>query len=296
MLNQAGGEGVVTKMQVLHVPYTYFPDASGGTEVYVRGLAQRLCARGYSSAVAAPGAAKASYEESGLSIYRFPTMRDRGSTSPMAYQTRSRQRALGLIVAQARPDIVHLHARTAAVSERLIDIGHAAGARVVFTYHTPTASCARGTMMLFGETPCDGTIETKRCLACTFAALGIPRQLARAAAAVPNSVYTRMAPSTGSSRLRSALNIPRSDRVWAAAFSRFHWQGRSRGRGLAMGERCAQAKRGVRRKDYIVSSGHRRTCTSAAADGAASASRTAERSLISAGSMRPRVRIFWLAR
>lgn len=195
-------------MQILHVPYTYFPDPSGGTEVYVRDLAQRLCARGYSSTVAAPGAATASYEHCGLPVYRFLT--DTRGRIALAYGMPDEIAAEGfrIVVAQTRPDIVHLHARTAAVSERLIDIGHAAGARVVFTYHTPTASCARGTMMLFGEKPCDGTIETKRCLACTFAALGIPRQLARAAAAVPNSVYTRMAPSTQSSRLRSALNIP----------------------------------------------------------------------------------------
>jgi glycosyltransferase involved in cell wall biosynthesis len=219
MLKQAGGQYVAAKMQVLHVPYTYFPDASGGTEVYVRSLAQRLCARGYSSAVAAPGDAKASYEESGLSIYRFPT--DAQARIDLAYGVPDEIAAEGfrIVVAQARPDILHLHARTAAVSDRLIDIGHAAGARVVFTYHTPTASCARGTMMLFGEKPCDGTIETKRCLACTFAALGVPKQLARAAAAVPNSVYTRMAPSTGSSRLRSALRMPR---LIVSGRQRFH--------------------------------------------------------------------------
>ena len=75
-----------------------------------------------------------------------------------------------------------LQARTAAVSERLVDIAHAVGGRVIFTYHTPTASCARGTMMLFGETPCDGIIETKRCMACALAGLGMPKLLARAAA------------------------------------------------------------------------------------------------------------------
>ena len=74
----------------------------------------------------------------------------------MAYQTLIAAEGFRTIVAQVRPDIVHLHARTAAVSERLVDVAHAAGARVVFTYHTPTVSCARGTMMLFGDTPCDG--------------------------------------------------------------------------------------------------------------------------------------------
>jgi glycosyltransferase involved in cell wall biosynthesis len=195
-------------MRVLHVPYTYFPDACGGTEVYVRGLARLLCARGHFSAVAAPGTAIASYEDNGLPVYRFLT--DARGRIELAYGLPDEVAAEGFrtIVARARPDIVHLHARTSGVSERLVDISHAAGARVVFTYHTPTVSCARGTMMLFGERPCDGTIETKRCLACTFAKLGIPRQLARLAAAVPNSVYTRMAASTGFSTPRTALNIP----------------------------------------------------------------------------------------
>jgi glycosyltransferase involved in cell wall biosynthesis len=112
------------------------------------------------------------------------------------------------IVAQTRPDIVHLHARTAAVSERLVDVAHAAGARVVFTYHTPTASCARGTMMLFGETPCDGIIETKRCMACALAALGLPKPLARAVAAVPGTFYARAAAITGQSSALSKLRIP----------------------------------------------------------------------------------------
>ena len=40
---------------VLHVPYTYFPDAVGGTEVYVAGLAEALRPYGVHSAIAAPG-------------------------------------------------------------------------------------------------------------------------------------------------------------------------------------------------------------------------------------------------
>jgi glycosyltransferase involved in cell wall biosynthesis len=193
---------------VLHVPYTYFPDSCGGTEVYVRGLAQRLSALGYANAVAAPAAATAMYEHAGLAVYRFAT--DLRPRVDLAYGVPDEIAAEGFrtIVAHVRPDIVHLHARTAAVSERLVDVAHGAGARVVFTYHTPTASCARGTMMLFGETPCDGIIETERCLACVLAASGIPKLLARAVAAVPDTLYARAAAIAGPSRSLSALRIP----------------------------------------------------------------------------------------
>jgi len=62
--------------------------------------------------------------------------------------------------------------------------------------------------MLFGETPCDGIIETKRCMACALAASGMPKPLARAAAAVPDTFYSRAAAITGPSRPLSALRIP----------------------------------------------------------------------------------------
>jgi hypothetical protein len=58
---------------ILHVPYTYFPDPCGGTEVYVRGLAQRLSALGYYNVVAAPAAASATYEHADLQVHRFAT-------------------------------------------------------------------------------------------------------------------------------------------------------------------------------------------------------------------------------
>jgi glycosyltransferase involved in cell wall biosynthesis len=198
--NQAAGG-------ILHVPYTYFPDPCGGSEVYVRRLAQRLSALGFENAVAAPAAESATYEHAGLPVHRFAT--DLRPRLDLAYGVPDEIAAEGFrsIVAQARPDIVHLHARTAAVSERLIDVAHAAGARVVFTYHTPTASCARGTMMLFGKTPCDGFLA-KRCTACVLAALGMPKPLARAAAAVPDTVYARAAAITGPLTPLSALRIP----------------------------------------------------------------------------------------
>ncbi len=200
--NQAAGG-------ILHVPYTYFPDPCGGTELYVQNLAQRLSALGYANAVAAPAAASATYEHAGLPVHRFAT--DLRSRLDLAYGVPDEIAAesFRIIVARARPDIVHLHAHTAAVSERLVDVAHAAGARVVFTYHTPTASCVRGTMMLFGKTPCDGIIEARRCTACALAASGLPKPIARLAATVPDPLYARIAAIAGPfSRSVSALRIP----------------------------------------------------------------------------------------
>src|SRR5262249_47640058 len=193
---------------VLHVPYTYFPDASGGTEVYVRALAQRLSARGYPSAVAAPGAAAAACVDGGLPVYRF--LSDARPRLELAYHVSDEIAAegFGKILAQTRPSIVHLHARAAAVSDRLIGFAHAAGAHANFTEHTPPGSCLPGTVVRFGHGPCDGIIQTKRCMSCDLAASGMPRALARAAGAGPEAVSARAAAIRGPARPLSALRIP----------------------------------------------------------------------------------------
>ena len=163
---------------VLHVPYTFFPDACGGTEVYVRALARRLGARGYPSAVAAPAdqsaTQSAAYQHEGLSVHRFAVDPKPGFEAAYGAPDMVAADGFRAIVAAVRPAIVHLHARTAAVSDALVDIAHAAGAKVVFTYHTPTVSCARGTMMWSGTMPCDGVMARVRCSTCALQSHGVP--------------------------------------------------------------------------------------------------------------------------
>jgi glycosyltransferase involved in cell wall biosynthesis len=174
----------------------------------VRGLARRLAERGYPSAIAAPARQPVVYRDAGLPVHRFAV--DPAQGLAHAYGTPDEVAAAGFasIIAKLRPLIVHLHARSSAVSERVIDIAHDAGAAVVFTYHTPTASCARGTMMLYGEQPCDGTIEARRCTACALAAHGASVPTAGLAAAVPGAVAQALASWQVESRPLSRLRIP----------------------------------------------------------------------------------------
>ena len=173
---------------VLYVPYTYFPDAVGGTEIYVAGLAEALRPYGVHSAIAAPGEADDSYLHNEVPIFRFAT--EGGADLDRAYgapDPRAAQSFMALI-ARLRPRIVHLHARTAAVSVRFVDAAHAAGGKVVLTYHTPTVSCARGTMMWMGRSPCDGKLDRRRCTRCALAQHGVPPLLRGAIARTPQAI------------------------------------------------------------------------------------------------------------
>jgi glycosyltransferase involved in cell wall biosynthesis len=193
---------------VLHVPYTYFPDAVGGTEVYVHALAQRLAARGYRSAVAAPGPTAERCVLDGIPVHRF--VGDRRARLDLAYGVADRIAAAEFraIVRERGPQIVHLHARTAAVSAALIDSARETGARVVFTYHTATASCARGTMMRFGEVPCDGAIRPGRCAACALHGRGVSRPAAALAGTMAAAFGTQLCASAARLPLPKAARIP----------------------------------------------------------------------------------------
>lgn len=175
----------VSRADVLHVPYTYFPDAVGGTEIYVAGLASALRAFGIESAIAAPGEIDDAYRHDDVPVFRFAIELGGvldgayGAPDPIAAQS------FRALIARLRPRIVHLHAHTAAVSVRLVDAAHEAGAKVVLTYHTPTVSCARGTMMWMGRAACDGRLDWRRCTRCTLARHGVPPLLRGAIALTP---------------------------------------------------------------------------------------------------------------
>jgi len=201
---------------VLHVPFTFFPDASGGTEVYVLALARDLAEHGYAAAVAAPGKVDAEYVIDGIPVYRFAIDPRQDIEHAYGQPDEVAAASFAKLIARLRPCFVHLHARTAAVSERLAELAHEAGARVVFTYHTPTVSCARGTMLLNGRAPCDGMIRRRRCVACALGARGAPPAAANLAALLPASVAQSLAAIPA---LPSALRVPG---LLIAAQSRFH--------------------------------------------------------------------------
>ena len=193
---------------VLHVPYTYFPDPPGGTEVYVRGLARELLPRGFRSIVAAPARSGSVYMQDGIPVHRFAT--DPRPRLDLAYNAPDEIATAGFArtVSEVAPAIVHLHAYTSAGSGRLVNIAHDAGAKVVLTYHTPTVSCTRGDMMLFGQTPCDGVVINRRCAQCTLQSNGVPEIFAQVATRIPDFLMAGLSKLTALPRPLSRLRVP----------------------------------------------------------------------------------------
>jgi glycosyltransferase involved in cell wall biosynthesis len=160
-------------LKVIQVPFGFYPDPVGGTEVYVEALSQNLQAQGVEVVVAAPGNQNHRYEHHQLPVYRFATsdvtdLRDLyGAGDEVAVQEFSK------ILDQEQPDLVHLHALTRGVSLRLVQAAKQRNVPVIFTYHTPTVSCQRGTLLKEGTQVCDGKLELRTCARCTLQGLGL---------------------------------------------------------------------------------------------------------------------------
>ena len=175
-------------LDVLHVPFTYFPDPVGGTEVYVAALAKALCGAGLTTAVAAPGDRNDEYVHDDVHVFRFAGVKKADLLEAYGAPDELAALAFSAILTRVRPRIVNLHARSSVVSERLVDAAHSAGARVIFTYHTPTVTCARGTMMRFGTATCDGKMDARQCTECVLQKHGVSKPTRNILSRFPTSI------------------------------------------------------------------------------------------------------------
>ncbi len=194
-------------MKSLHVCFGFQPDPVAGTEIYVGALARELKRLGDTAVVAAPAPAARSYDWNGVPVRRFPFQPPPTTAALYDEGDELAAQELGRLVDREEADVVHVHGLTHACSLRLV---REAKRRVpvVFTYHTPTVSCSRGTLMEHGTTPCDGVVGPLRCAACVLEQHGAPSLLARTVARTPAALARAVQHAPVPQRLATALQIP----------------------------------------------------------------------------------------
>ena len=176
-------------MKVLHVTYSFAPDPMGGTEVYVGDMCRRLDALGVANVIAAPADRSQVYEVDGRRVHRFP-VQPRPDDLEALYGAGDAQAAdaFDAVLIEEQPDLVHQHALTPACSAEVIERARRRGVPVIFTYHTPTVSCQRGTLLRWGSEVCEGQLEFRQCAACTLNGLGLSRTVSRMLASTPEMI------------------------------------------------------------------------------------------------------------
>lgn len=165
-------------LRVLQVPFTWYPDPVGGTEVYVAGLCHGLRAQGIDAQVAAPLGAGGMAPDDGIPVHRFALEAAPTRAQLWARVDKLATAAFEALLDRLAPQIVHLHAHTPAVGTGLVAAARRRGMRTLLTYHTPTLSCARGSLLRHGRTPCDGVLRPALCTQCSLRGQGLPAILA----------------------------------------------------------------------------------------------------------------------
>jgi glycosyltransferase involved in cell wall biosynthesis len=194
-------------MRVVHVPFGYYPDAVGGTEAYVAELARGLRVRGVDSVVAAPAGSLGAhrYDHDGTPVYRFAMSPTDDVGELYGEGDPDAASAVSRILDEVRADVLHLHAFTRAASLRLARTARRQGLPVVFTYHTPTASCVRGTLLREGRETCDGALIGQRCTACLLESRGVPLAARKALSRAPAAFGSAIAAAGVGGRWATAL-------------------------------------------------------------------------------------------
>jgi glycosyltransferase involved in cell wall biosynthesis len=179
-------------VKLAHVPFTFAPDPVGGTEIYVEALAHALRSLGIETVIFAPSSngENQSYEHRGLHVRRYRMAARSDDMLRELYGVGDPEAAAEFerILDEERPDVLHMHAFTRGVSLLMVRAAKQRAIPVFFTYHTPTVSCQRGTLMVWGKEVCDGKLKVRRCAACSLQGQGMPRSAAKLASAVPTSV------------------------------------------------------------------------------------------------------------
>lgn len=195
-------------MKIVLVVGWYFPESSGGSEVYVGGLARELKALGHQVWITAPhdGDNEYGYEYDGIPVYRYPVAMDgvQGQATSVAAAP-----STGLLVNWldgVGPDLVHFHSWSGGACYWHLRRIHERGLPLFLTVHTPSPFCSSGTMWRWGQTVCDGAIRTVQCTACYYHERGLPAWLGNPLAALATGVPGLHRGATG--RLKTALQFP----------------------------------------------------------------------------------------
>lgn len=172
-------------MKVMHVPFCFYPDPVGGTEIYVETLGNHLQNHNIEIVIVAPAQSNAKYNYGSLPVRRFAISSNLSLSNQYALDDTIAKASISKIIDDEKPDIIHLHALTSAASVHLVRAARDRKIPVVFTYHTPTVTCARGTLLQWGNEVCDGEMIPRLCAQCNLNQHGLAKPVSQFFGSIP---------------------------------------------------------------------------------------------------------------
>jgi glycosyltransferase involved in cell wall biosynthesis len=165
----------------------YFPESTGGSEVYLSQLVRCLRAAGVSSTVVAPlnGASGRQDCIDDTPVFRYPVFPSRSHAQISGKQAHGGFSQFTALLDPSRHDVYHQHSWTYGCGLHHLRAAKAAGLPTVLTIHVPGPVCLTGTMLNNGTTICDGRIDARRCAECWLRSRGAGSLASRTLALMP---------------------------------------------------------------------------------------------------------------
>jgi glycosyltransferase involved in cell wall biosynthesis len=195
-------------MNVIHTLAWYFPESTGGTEIYVAELVKELRAFGVAGRIAAPRAGRqpSDYVHDGVDVYRYAFAEGTELATARSERPPQNFQAFVAWLNKQPRGIYHQHSWTTSCGYYHLSAAKSLGFKTVLTVHVPGNICLRGTMMEFGRDPCDGRVEAVRCASCWAQGRGLPRAVASVLSRVPRAISHAAYQSGAENRLLTALS------------------------------------------------------------------------------------------
>lgn len=163
-------------MNVIQSLGWYFPESTGGSEVYVSGLVEELGSIGVSSIIAASldGGNEHKYKWGSADVYRYPVGLEKTRKQITGEHPHTGFDDFERWLQEQQADIYHQHSWTYGCGLHHLQAAKRQGLGTVLTVHLPGVVCMRGTMLQNGHKPCDGLVEERKCAACWLQSHGMP--------------------------------------------------------------------------------------------------------------------------
>ena len=207
-------------MRLLHLSNDLYPGVTGGTEIFIHQLieVQNQTIPSYRIAWAThavdPLASDPGTADKGKSEQLLLPACQSGTRLQQVTATAAAIPGFQELLAEFRPDVVHLHSFSDRCGLSHARAAKAAGARLVVTVHAPGFSCIKGNLIDASGAICDGVLRERRCTRCRLHNGGLPRWLAGAVALQNGWPLSAEAPGTLAHVLTARQLTAAFQRAW----------------------------------------------------------------------------------
>lgn len=158
-------------MKILQVINHFLPQQTAGTEMYTWALSKALKDNNVEVKVVIPNYGKSNDEEyayDGLTVHKYAEPSNVDRSLIMGFREPDGLATFSAYLEKEKPEIVHFHelAGSNGIGISHLRAAKKSGAKVIMTFHLASYTCATGTFMYKGKTPCDGKINTFKCSFC----------------------------------------------------------------------------------------------------------------------------------